>query len=66
MPFTKTPTNKELAAAYVACGQATGFFNAEMILMKYLPANKPDGKCHDVPRKNRAKFLADLKTNTPK
>lgn len=35
----------EVVNAYVACGKAIGYFYAEMILMKYLPENKPDGKC---------------------
>lgn len=51
----------EVVNAYVACGNAIGYFYAESILMKYLPANKPDGKCFDVPTRNRHAFLVDLK-----
>ena len=54
-------TLKQVVGAYIDCGNAIGFFYAEMILMKHLPENKPDGKCYDVPKKNRANFLSDLK-----
>lgn len=47
--------------AYMECGKAVGFFQAEMILLKFLPKNKPDGKCYDVPVNRRAKFVAVLK-----
>ena len=51
----------EVAGIYVDCGRAIGFFYAEMILMKYLPANKPDGKCYDVPKNKLPAFVRDLK-----
>lgn len=54
----------EVVRAYVACGNALGYFYAEYILMKHLPANNPDGKCFNVPAKKRPAFLADLQNAT--
>lgn len=54
-------TINEIVDAYVECGNKIGFFYAEMLLMKHLPANKPNGKCYDVPKRRRAAFLVDLK-----
>lgn len=51
----------EVADAYIACGNTIGFFWAEMILMKHLPDDKPDGKCRDVPVKDRAGLLKELR-----
>jgi hypothetical protein len=55
------PTIDEVVSAYIACGKATGYLNAETILMNHLPKNMPEGKCYDVPEKNRAALLAELK-----
>lgn len=57
-------TSSELAKAFVAYGKVAGYFNAEMLLMKYLPKSNPDGKCYDVPTRKRAAFLAELKDKT--
>lgn len=54
-------TNKELAAEYVKCGQAVGYFTAEMILMEFLPEDKPDGKCYDVPQSKRKAMVEKLR-----
>ena len=62
--MSKQTTLNEVVDAYIACGNAIGFFHAEMILMKYLPENKPDGKCFDVPKKQRANFFSELKKAT--
>jgi hypothetical protein len=56
--------SSELASAYVEYGKAAGYFWAELLLMKYLPKSKPDGKCYDVPPRKRAAFLAELKEKT--
>lgn len=60
----KMPTLDEVVDAYVVCGNTIGFFYAEFILMKHLPENKPDGKCYEVPKKNRPALLSDLKNAT--
>jgi hypothetical protein len=44
----------------MAVGHIYGFFKAEMILMKYCPKNKPDGKCFQVPKSRRLKFMNEL------
>lgn len=58
------PTLEEVVDAYVVCGNTIGFFYAEFILMKHLPEDKPDGKCYDVPKNNRADLLSDLRNAT--
>lgn len=42
-------TIRKLISLYIECGKKHGFFHAEMLLLKYLPQNKPDGVCADVP-----------------
>lgn len=59
--MNKIPALAKVVEAYISCGKAIGFFHAEMILMKHLPENKPDGKCYDVPKSQRASFLRELK-----
>lgn len=56
--------NKTLAQAYVDCGKVAGYFMAESILMKYLPSTKPDGKCFNVPQRNRPAMIAELKKHS--
>jgi hypothetical protein len=52
---------KDVVSAYIDCGNTVGFFNAEMILMKFLPKNNLDGKCHNVPKKKREQFVQALR-----
>jgi hypothetical protein len=54
------PSIKRVVSAFMKVGKQFGYFNAEMILMKYLPDNKPDGKCSDVEKKKRAALIAAL------
>lgn len=58
------PNIKEIVDAYIKCGNTIGFFYAEMILMKHLPDNNPDGKCYDVPEEKRPEFLEALQKAT--
>ena len=51
---------QRLVDAYIQCGSTHGYAIAESILMKYLPKNKPDGKCYDVPRAKWTKLKYEL------
>lgn len=51
--------------AYMACGNKHGFAWAETVLMRFLPANNPDGKCCHVPEALRDAFVEAL-NETPK
>lgn len=53
-------TIKELVDLYIQYGKKHGFFHAEMLLMKYLPNNKPDGVCADVPVELWDDFATEL------
>lgn len=57
---TKNVSIDTIVNKYIEVGNLCGYFQAEMILMKYLPENKPDGKCKDVPAKSRKAFLNEL------
>lgn len=54
----------DVVKAYIECGQSSGFLIAETILMRHLPKNKLEGKCHDVAVKKRKPFLAALQAAT--
>jgi hypothetical protein len=54
-------TLDNIVDAYIECSHKVGSFNAEMILMKYLPDDKPEGKCYDVPEDKREAFYNELK-----
>lgn len=56
----------DVVKAYTDCGNRIGFFWAELILMKYLPEDKPDGKCYEVPKNKRKEFVTELKTYKPR
>jgi|GEM_PF-6778585 hypothetical protein len=54
-------TIQKLVNLYIQYGKNNGFFHAEMVLMKYLPDNKPDGICADVPVESWGDFAEELK-----
>jgi predicted lipoprotein with Yx(FWY)xxD motif len=56
----------QVVNAYMKCGETAGFFMAEMILLKYLPAKKPEGVCRDVAARNWPSFVAELNAATRK
>ena len=58
--YTAIPLDM-LVYEYVKCGDKHGFFTAEVILMKFLPANNPDGKCYSVPVARRSALVEALK-----
>ena len=54
------PELDRLVSLYIAYGHEFGFFNAELLLMKYLPDNQPEGLCCDVPVHKRSKLIGEL------
>lgn len=56
----------QVVAAYMKCGETAGFFTAEMILLKYLPPEKPEGVCRDVAPRKWPSFVAELNAATRK
>lgn len=53
-------TINQVVQAYMKCGEQAGFFAAEMILLKHLPPNKPDGACKDVSPSRWPSFVSEL------
>jgi len=53
-------TVEDAAHAYVACGKECGYAIAEIVLSRYLPKDKPYGKCYDVKAKDMPLLVLDL------
>lgn len=52
---------KPLVSAFVKAGKAHGFFFAEMVLARYLPAhNSINGRCFHVPVQDRSAMIGAL------